>query len=209
MNSNFQCFSLSLLFQIMCTFAYYAWFELHDPLHIIQLVSIYFRIFSWKSNHDILVFPTVIILLIHLQLVFSYNWIGILCTRNIALFCILSKGMSHLFYPLCGWIAEVFFTKFRMIKWSFIVMLISSVTMSISGILFIVTTKAHIHSAAKHLLQSPEVREERLQKLYIIIITTVEPQPVYNGHPWEFGPTKVLRQILLYHSFFSLFYFYV
>ena len=32
--------------------------------------------------------------------------------------------------------------------------------------------------------------------------STVEPQPVYNGHPWEFRPTKVLRQVLLYYSFF-------
>ena len=54
--------------------------------------------------------------------------------------------------------------------------------------------------AAKHLLQSPEVREERLQK--DAPKSTVEPQPVYNGHPWEFRPTKVLRQVLLYYSFF-------
>ena len=33
----------------------------------------------------------------------------------------------------------------------------------------------------------------------------VKPQPVYNGHPWEFGPTKLLRQVLLYYSFFSPF----
>ena len=85
--------------------------------------------------------------LVHLQVVFSCNWIGLLSTRNIALFCILSKGMSYLLYPLCGWIAEVFFTKFRMIKWSFIVMLISSIMMSISGILFIVTTKAFVFTS--------------------------------------------------------------
>ena len=64
--------------------------------------------------------------------------------------------------------------------------------------------------ATKRLLESLEVREERLQKdakvkaakRITIIITTVEPQPVYNDHPWKyfFSPFLLLCLIKDFHT---------
>ena len=85
--------------------------------------------------------------------------------------------MSYLFYPLCGWIAEVCFTKFRMIKWSFIVMLISSVTMSISGILFIATTKAHMFTSC----------------VLVCIVTGLLGLGIYESNAIQFGMDQMLE----------------
>ena len=40
----------------------------------------------------------------------------------------LLQGLAYLLYPVCGWIAEVCFSNFKMIKWSFIILLMTSVT---------------------------------------------------------------------------------
>ena len=44
---------------------------------------------------------------------------------TVALFNFL-QGTAYLLYPLCGWVAEVCFNNFKMIKWSFIIVLIGS-----------------------------------------------------------------------------------
>ena len=49
-------------------------------------------------------------------------------TPNFVLFYNLLQGLAYLLYPVCGWIAEVCFSNFKMIKWSFILLLASSVT---------------------------------------------------------------------------------
>ena len=82
--------------------------------------------------------------------------------------------MSYLLYPLCGWIAEVCFTKFRMIKWSFIVMLISSIMMSISGILL--TTKAHMFSLCA----------------MVCIVTGLLGLGIYEANAIQFGMDQML-----------------
>ena len=89
--------------------------------------------------------------------------------------------MSYLFYPLCGRIAEVFFTKFRMIKWSFNVMLISSVTMSISGILSFVTTKAFIHSSYP------------VYCVVVCMVTGVLGLGIYEANAIQFGMDQMLE----------------
>ena len=49
-------------------------------------------------------------------------------TPDFVLFYNLFQGLAYLLYPVCGWIAEVCFSNFKMIKWSFIILLMSSVT---------------------------------------------------------------------------------
>ena len=85
--------------------------------------------------------------------------------------------MSYLFYPLCGWIAEVFFTKFRMIKWSFIVMLISSIMMSISGILFFATRIAHTLRSC----------------VLVCIVTGLLGLGIYEANAIQFGMDQMLE----------------
>ena len=89
--------------------------------------------------------------------------------------------MSYLFYPLCGWIAEVWFTKFRMIKWSFNVMLISSVTMSISGILFIVTTKGFVLSSYP------------VYFIVVFMVTGLLGLGIYEANAIQFGMDQMLE----------------
>ena len=73
-------------------------------------------------------------LLIHVQFVFYSNWIGYATQGILPLIWNLFQGFSYLLYPICGWIAEVFFTNFKMIKVSFVLMLASS----IAGFIFAV-----------------------------------------------------------------------
>ena len=89
--------------------------------------------------------------------------------------------MSYMFYPLCGWIAEVWFTKFRMIKWSFNVMLISSVTMSITGILFIVTTKGFVLSSYP------------VYFIVVFMVTGLLGLGIYEANAIQFGMDQMLE----------------
>ena len=64
-------------------------------------------------------------LLIHAQLI-NNSWIGYATENNLPLIFSLFVATSHLLYPLCGWIAEVYLSNFKLIRWSFISVLISS-----------------------------------------------------------------------------------
>ena len=70
-------------------------------------------------------------LLIHFQFVFYSNWIGYATQGIIPFIWNLCQGTSYLLYPICGWIAEVFFTNLKMIKVSFLLMLTSSIAVFI------------------------------------------------------------------------------
>ena len=56
------------------------------------------------------------------------KWVTSFGTHNDLLYYNLFQGLAYLLYPVCGWIAEVCFSNFKMIKWSFIILLASSVT---------------------------------------------------------------------------------
>ena len=54
------------------------------------------------------------------------------------LYCNLLVGLTYLLYPVCGWIAEVCFSNFKMIKWSFSILLaslVSGVTLNIVSVI--------------------------------------------------------------------------
>ena len=75
-------------------------------------------------------------LIIHFQVVFTCNWMGY-TIGGYLYFVVLStlKGLLYLLYPLCGWIAEICSSKFKLIQCSFVLMLISSITICIDGLL--------------------------------------------------------------------------
>ena len=76
--------------------------------------------------------------LIHFQVVSTCEWIGILTGGYKAdLFLSTFVGISYLLYPLYGWLAEVCFDRIKMIQFSFVMMLISSMIMFIPGLLYI------------------------------------------------------------------------
>ena len=55
----------------------------------------------------------------------------------------LLQGLAYLLYPVCGWIAEVCFSNFKMIKWSFIILLSSSVTIVTLSIVNVIYPSYH------------------------------------------------------------------
>ena len=73
-------------------------------------------------------FILLLCLITHFQLFFSVKWVTSFGTHNDVLYYNLFQGLAYLLYPVCGWIAEVCFSNFKMIKWSFIILLASSVT---------------------------------------------------------------------------------
>ena len=67
-------------------------------------------------------------LIIHFHLLVIVKWVTSFGTHGDVLYYNLFQGLAYLLYPVCGWIAEVCFSNFKMIKWSFIILLASSVT---------------------------------------------------------------------------------
>ena len=80
-------------------------------------------------------------LFIHIQILNSNNWISYAAEGNLPVILSIFQGTLFLLYPFSGWLAEVFFTNFRMIKWSFFVMLISSVASIVTCLLLILDRK--------------------------------------------------------------------
>ena len=79
-------------------------------------------------------------LLIHLQVVLTCNWMAYTSGGYLPFMVLLTfKGLCYLLYPLCGWIAEIYSSKFKLIKCSFVLMMISSITIFIDGLLRITT----------------------------------------------------------------------
>ena len=59
-------------------------------------------------------------------------------TPDNVLYYNLFQGLAYLLYPVCGWIAEACFSNFKMIKWSFIILLMSSVTIVTLSIVIVI-----------------------------------------------------------------------
>ena len=79
--------------------------------------------------------------LIHFQVVSTSEWIGYITSGYYrALIFSTFVGLSYLLYPLYGWMAEVCFNRTKMIQFSFVMMLISSMIMFISALLYIFKT---------------------------------------------------------------------
>ena len=90
-------------------------------------------------------------LIVHFHLLVSVKWVISFGTHPDVLYYNLFQGLAYLLYPVCGWIAEVCFSNFKMIKWSFIILLASSVTivaimiLSVIHPLYQITTYTYGH----------------------------------------------------------------
>ena len=71
-------------------------------------------------------------LIIHLQSLVTFNWMIHFLDHYVLVPYNLIQGTAYLLYPVCGWIAEVYFSNFKMIKWSFVIVLICSM----AGVLY-------------------------------------------------------------------------
>ena len=80
--------------------------------------------------------------IIHCQLWLGNSWIVSLLQGQFPLFYSMLQGASYLMYPVCGWIADVCVSNFKMIKLSLSMMLASSLLMSVTGVLMQTTFNA-------------------------------------------------------------------
>ena len=76
---------------------------------------------------------------IHFLIVtYDNNWIANVLSNHIPIFWSLFQGISFLLYPLCGWLADIYVTQFRMIASSFILVIASSVIMVMGAVFMII-----------------------------------------------------------------------
>ena len=118
-------------------------------------------------------------LFIHIQIINSNNWIGYAAEGNIPVILSVFQGTSFLLYPLSGWIAEVFFTNFRMIKWSFFAMLISTVASIVTCFLPILSQKTIFVYATSSTV--------------VAIITGLIGFSMYESNAIQFGMDQMLE----------------
>ena len=67
--------------------------------------------------------------LIHMTLIGSDNEFYHTTHRSASLTLLASQAVGYLFYPLLGWLADVYFTRFKFILFSFITMIVTTVIM--------------------------------------------------------------------------------
>ena len=132
-------------------------------------------------------------LLIHIQIINSNNWIGFTPEGNIPVILSVFQGTSFLLYPLSGWIAEVFFTNFRMIKWSFFAMLISSVALIVTCFFLILSQKT--------------ISVYTIASTVIAIVTGLIGFGMYESNAIQFGMDQMLEASSEQMSSFIQWYF--
>ena len=71
-------------------------------------------------------------LIVHFHIL-SFVWIGHFFKFNSFLTLAISQGLAYLLYPLCGWLTEVYSSSFKVLKWSFIPLILSSVVLIVVG----------------------------------------------------------------------------
>ena len=79
-------------------------------------------------------FTLITCLFIHVQLIIGNFWIAYAAYGYWLWLWSIFQGLLYLLYPLCGWIAEVYSSNFKFLKWSFAIFLLSSIALGISGI---------------------------------------------------------------------------
>ena len=104
-------------------------------------------------------------------------------TPDDALHYNLLQGLVYLLYPVCGWIAEVCFSNFKMIKCSFVILLMSSVTIVILSIVYMV-----IHPS----YQIATFISGDLIAVTIILITTAG-LGMFESNAIQFGMDQMLE----------------
>ena len=78
--------------------------------------------------HPSLWFILPLCLIVHFHLLVIVKWVTSFTQPYVVLYYNVLQGLAYLLYPVCGWIAEACFSNFKMIKWSIIILLMSSVT---------------------------------------------------------------------------------
>ena len=76
-------------------------------------------------------------LLMHMNVIGSDVVLYHTVIRNSTLSFLVSQSMAYLLYPLLGWLADVYFTRYKFVKFSFITIIMASITLILVGSLFL------------------------------------------------------------------------
>ena len=68
---------------------------------------------------------------VHLHFIAFSKWIINVLIPDATWLLSMLQGVAYLLYPFCGWTAEVYFSNLKMIKWSLILLLMSSLVLVI------------------------------------------------------------------------------
>ena len=104
-------------------------------------------------------------------------------TPDNVLYYNLLQGLAYLLYPVCGWIAEFCFSNFKMVKWSFVILLMSLVTTVTLSIVNIMV----IHPSYQNTTISSDVIE-----VTFVLITTVG-LGMFESNAIQFGMDQMLE----------------
>ena len=120
-------------------------------------------------------------LLIHIQLL-NNAWIGYATENNLPLIFSLFVATSHLLYPLCGWIAEVYLSNFKLMRWSFISVLISSLALLVACLWLILSPKF-----------IPRIYIYAAPFCVVMIITGLIGSAMFEANAIQFGMDQMLE----------------
>ena len=84
--------------------------------------------------------------LIHMTVIGSDNEFFHTLQRNGAIALLFGQAVGYLFYPLLGWLADVYFTRYKFILVSFIIMIVAaviSITMASLSVIYVDSTVAN------------------------------------------------------------------
>ena len=118
-------------------------------------------------------------LLIHIQLL-NNAWIGHATENNLPLIFSLFVATSYLLYPLCGWIAEVYLSNFKLMRWSFISVLISSLAAFVACLWLILIPKTRLDIYAAPFC-------------VVVIITGLIGSAMFEANAIQFGMDQMLE----------------
>ena len=110
------------------------------------------------------------------------KWVTSFGTHNDLLYYNLFQGLAYLLYPVCGWIAEVCFSNFKMIKWSFVILLASSVIIVARTILSVIHPSYNI---------TIYVHGHIIELIFLLIITA--GLGMFESNAIQFGMDQMLE----------------
>ena len=120
--------------------------------------------------------------LVHCFIVTSNNWVKLTMNKGDILQWNISQGISFLLYPLLGWIADVYVSRYKMIKLSFVLLMIGSLLMLAGGIERIFEKNF-----------SSDVSTWKMVLSIIIFLISISGIGIYEANAIQFGMQQLLE----------------